>query len=323
MDWTEIEVRTAVEAYFELLEIQQGKGAANKAEIYRNLAKKFSRSPKSFERKFQNISAILFEQHLPYCDGLKPLHNYQRLLKLVVLDHLDRSPIPPIEPHEILFSKIQALGTIKVNSKGSGRYGLALEQALGIDANSSKEADFMGIELKTKFGNSLQTLFSRIPTRYLSGENKSQFFHMNSSYDSKRERNALYTSFSSKPDALGFSLKVEQHTVTVNRFAEKVMEYDAEQLEEALLSKHSQTAFIAVSPVKKSNPEVMTINSVKYCKWPSILRFMKLVEIGEIFLDFTLSEKQGKIKDHGFLWRIRSQSIEQLYLYSEDVSCVT
>lgn len=319
MGWSEEEVKAAVDAYFKLLAIQQSGGAANKAEIYRELSQNSSRSPKSFERKFQNISAILFEQHLPYCDGLKPFHNYQRLLKLMVLDHLDRSPIPPVEPHEILFSKLRTLGTVKVSGRGSGRYGLAIENALGIAANSSKDADFMGIELKTKYGSTLQTLFSRVPTRYAQEGNKSKFFDQHASYDAKRNRRALYTSFSSKPDRFGFTLGVDGHTLTVSRNASIVLEYDAEQIEEALLSKHSQTAFISVRPTKKNGKEIISVESVKYCKWPSILRFLQLVQSGEIHLDFTLSEKGSGVKDHGFLWRIRSDSLEKLYLYSEVV----
>lgn len=319
MGWSEDEVRGAVEAYFKLLEVQQSGGAANKAAIYRELGEKFSRSPKSFERKFQNISAILFEQHLPYCDGLKPFHNYQRLLKLMVLDHLDRSPIPPVEPHEILFSKLRGLGPVKVSGKGSGRYGLAIENALGIAANSSKDADFMGIELKTKHGSTLQTLFSRVPTRYTKGGGKAQFFEQHASYDAKRKRRALYTSFSSKPDSFGFALGVDGHKLVVLRNGSSVLEYDAEQIEEALLSKHSQTAFIAVRPSRKGEKETIIVESVRYCKWPSILRFLRLVEAGEVNLDFTLSEKGKSVKDHGFLWRIRSESLEQLYLHSEVV----
>lgn len=319
MGWSEQEVKAAVEAYFKLLETQQAGGTTNKAELYRNLGSKFDRSPKGFERKFQNISAILYEQHLPYCDGLKPFHNYQRLLKLMVLDHLDRSPRPAVEPHKILFSKLSKLGRIKVSGKGSGRFGLALEQALGIEANSSKDADFMGIELKTKHGKTLQTMFSRVPSRYEQDNGKAAFFEEHSSYDEKRDRRALYTSFSSKPDTLGFNLVVDGHTVEVIRHGEKVMEYDAEQLEDALLTKHSQTAFINVIPLKKDGEEFFTIGAVKYCKRPSILRFLKLIEAGDIFLDFTLSEKSGKIKDHGFLWRIRNESIESLYLSAESI----
>jgi len=58
---------------------------------------------------------------------------------------------------------------------------------------------------------------------------------------------------------------------------------------------------------------------VFYCKWPSILNFVDLVAEGKINLDFTLSAKDGKIRDHGFLWRIQQESLEELYLSKEEV----
>jgi hypothetical protein len=108
--WNEEEVRATVKAYFELLESQRQRATTNKAAIYRGLSERFpNRTSKSFELKFQNISAILYEQKLEYCDGLKPKSNYQNLLKLVVLDEINRTPLPQVEPHEILFSKLQRL----------------------------------------------------------------------------------------------------------------------------------------------------------------------------------------------------------------------
>lgn len=319
MGWSEDEVAAAVRAYFDLLADEQHRRTVNKAAVYRELASKFPRSAKSFELKFQNISAVLFEQRLPFCSGLKPRHNYQTLLKLMVLDHLDRTPLPAVEPHEILFSKLRALGTIKVSGKGSGRFGRALEDALGIDANSSKDADFMGIELKTKQGKSLQTLFSRVPSRYVQHDGRPAFFDAHCSYDEKRNRRALYTSFSSKPDTLGFSLQVNGHCIEAIRRGEVVLEYDAEHIEAALLSKHSQTAYISLRSKPREGGEECSIESVTYCKWPSILRFLVLVSSGEIFLDLTLSESGRRIKDHGFLWRIRPESIAQLYLSTKSV----
>ena len=34
---------------------------------------------------------------------------------------------------------------------------------------------------------------------------------------------------------------------------------------------------------------------------------------GNIYLDFTLSEKEGRVKDHGFLWRVPQDAIANLY----------
>lgn len=322
--WTEPEVRSAVQVYFQLLRSEQDGKANNKADLYRQLSKKHpARSPKAFELKFQNISAILYEQRLPYLSGLKPRHNYQRLLKLVVLDQLDRTPLPAVEPHEILFSKLRELakrGPILVEKKGPGRYGLAIEKALGIEQNSDKSADFMGIELKTKADKSLQTLFSRTPSRYVEDNDKKGFFERHSYFDDKRCRRALYTSFGCQPDSLKFRLQVTGQTVQVFRQDSLVLEYDAETIEAALLSKHSQTAYLAVSPKAEQGKELCVLTGVRYCKWPSIIRFLRLLSEGNVFLDLTLSQADnGAIKDHGFLWRVRSESLENLYLHTQAV----
>jgi len=322
MGWTEEEVRGAVAAYFSLLDAQLHGDDPNKAAIYRSLAERFpQRGPGAFEVKFQNISAILYEQRLPYCKGLKPRHNYQMLLKLFVLDRLDRSPLPAVEPHQILFSKLRELrakGPVRVSGSGSGRYGLALEDALGIPPNSSKTPDFMGIELKTKGSSGLQTLFSRTPSHYLVGEKKAGFFKLYSHYDPKRDRRALYTSFSSKPDRFGFSLETGEGAVRVLRRGDPVLEYEAERLEEALLRKLSQTAYVTVSPLRLNGAEFCTLDAATYCKWASIIRFLRLVSEGGVFLDFTMSEKTaGNVTDHGFLWRVRGEFVSRIYLHTE------
>lgn len=323
MAWSERESQAAVEAYFGLLKSDQAGETVNKAALYRELSKKHARrSPKAFERKFQNISAILYELHLPYCSGLKPLGNYQRLLKLLVLDHLDRSPLPAVEPHDILFSKLKDLEgrQIQIDSSGAGRFGLAVERELGVPPNSSKTPDFMGIELKTKRDKSLQTLFSRVPSRYVQVQDKKGLFERHHYLDTKRERRALYTSFSSSPDSLGFSLRVDGQVIEVRRQSDVVCEYDAELIEEALLSKHTQTVFLKISTSRKAGIEYCKVDAATYCKWPSIIRFLRLISKGDVYLDFTMSEKgSGVVKDHGFLWRMRSDALDRLYLHTESI----
>ncbi|MCF7824824.1 MAG: hypothetical protein K9N35_11710 [Candidatus Marinimicrobia bacterium] len=318
--WLKKQILDTIKEYFNLLNSQEQGIKENKTEIYRKLSEKHpGRSPKAFELKFQNISAILYEENLPYCDGLKPRFNYQNLLKVLVLNHLKHSPVTPQEPHQILFGKLRALKKkehLRVTAAGSGRFGLTIEENLGIPANSDKGADFMGIELKTKKDKSLQTLFSRVPDRYIGCADKKELVVKYGYFDSSRNRQALYTSFSNKPDSMGFNLWVKGNIIAIRKKNINLMEYDAESLESALLSKHSQTAFITLSNTKKKDIEYCTIESVRYCKWPSIIKFLKLVEDDKVFLDLTLSQEGERIKDHGFLWRIRTEAINELYLYS-------
>jgi hypothetical protein len=203
---------------------------------------------------------------------------------------------------------------LPVKGAGSGRFGLTLEHYLNIPQNSSKEADFMGIELKTKHDKTLQTLFSRVPSRYLACKDKKELVEKYGYFDKKRKRQALYTSFNNSPDSLGFYLVPMKNRVVVNRKKTKLLEYDNEVLNEALLTKHSETAYVSVSSKKLSNgKQGCCFNQLLYCKTPSILKFINMAKSGNVNLDFTLSVVGDRAKDHGFLWRVPQQAIGDLY----------
>lgn len=176
----------------------------------------------------------------------------------------------------------------------------------------------MGIELKTKAEGSLQTLFSRTPCRYVEDMDKTSMFRRHSYFDKKRNRRALYTSFNNQPDSLGFRLMVQDKVVHVVRGRRHILEYDAEEIEAALLSKHTQSAYLSLKPGREKGKATCTLVEVQFCKWPSIIRFIRLLESGDVFLNFTMAANgQGSIKDHGFLWRIRTDALERLYLSSK------
>lgn len=178
MVWLDKEIEAAVSAYFELLRAQTEGKPINKSAIYRQLSAAHpARTAKSFEFKFQNISAVLYEEKLPYADGLRPKANYQAALKIAVLNYLREVEFEKQTPIDVLVGKLRRLRSrdyLPVHGNGAGRYGLSLEYYLSIPQNSSKDADFMGIELKTKHGKTLQTLFSRVPSRYMACKDKRQ-----------------------------------------------------------------------------------------------------------------------------------------------------
>jgi len=316
--WTDKEIQTAITAYFELFDDQKSLRPTNKAAIYRKLSTLHpTRSAKSFEFKFQNISAVLYDEKLPYADGLRPMGNYQAALKISVLNYIKQAKLKEQSPIDILVEKLRRLYTrdyLLVHGKGSGRYGLSLERYLSIPQNSSKEADFMGIELKTKHGKSLQTLFSRVPSRYLACKDKNQLVEKFGYFDDKRKRQALYTSFNNVPDSLGFYLAAKKNKIIVNKKKIKILEYDDGVLEDALLLKHNETAYISVATQRlKSGATGCRFDQLLYCKTPSLFRFMRMANDGNVYLDFTLSEKDGRVKDHGFLWRVPQDAVGDLY----------
>lgn len=93
-NWSDSEVEAAVEDYFDMLRLELGGHKYNKTEHRHTLMERLdNRSNGSVELKHQNISAVLIEMGVPYIDGYKPRHNYQRtLLPAAVANFLESNP---------------------------------------------------------------------------------------------------------------------------------------------------------------------------------------------------------------------------------------
>lgn len=90
--WEKAEVEATLAAYFGLMERELGGSRINKVATYRGLSAKWGRSWKAYERKMQNISAVLVLHDHPYLKGLVPLVNIQRSLEPATLQYIREHP---------------------------------------------------------------------------------------------------------------------------------------------------------------------------------------------------------------------------------------
>jgi|GEM_PF-1673039 len=331
--WSRQEIAAAVEGYFHLVKAQRAGEKLNKAALYRDLsAKNPCRSAKAFEFKFQNISAILYEMKRPYADGLKPLGNYQTDLKTHIFAYLkshNEDHEHAGDPFAILLEKLKRLhsmGPVPSVAQGPGGVGLTLERFLAIPQNPSKSPDFMGIELKAKaspgngaMSQSLQTLFSLVPSHYEDCKDRREFLRKYGYFDPVKERMALYTSINAMGDTLGFALRSQGEDVKVSHKAGYALHYAHERLQDALYSKHRETAFVSAKSEQVKGRNYFHYTGVSHCRSPSYFRFVDLIDTGDVYLNLTLSEKHGRVQDHGFLWRIRQEEIPALFEHSQTI----
>jgi len=64
----------------------------------------------------------------------------------------------------------------------------------------------------------------------------------------------------------------------------------------------------------------MKLTSATYYRWTSVIKFLRLVDAGDVLLDFTMSEgARGGLHDHGFRWRVRSNAVHRIHLHSETI----
>ena len=120
-DWQEEEIRAVVEEYFDMLARELRGEPVNKAERCRAVkAQLRTRSEKSIEYKFQDVSGVLHDVGFPFIDGFKPARNYQRgLFTEVILEFLgseddrvvqiERSmrEVPKVTPREQVFASCE------------------------------------------------------------------------------------------------------------------------------------------------------------------------------------------------------------------------
>jgi len=222
----------------------------------------------------------------------------------------------------ILFSKLRILkdsGFINVTAKGNGRFGLTIEQCLGISQNGDKKPDFFGIEIKTKTSNNLQTLFSLAPTSYIGCNDKRELITKFGSNDEEKNKISLYSTFGTNRNNRGFNLSIEDGVIIVKNQGKSILEYELSNIENSLLNKHQTTAYINLSKTILDGCEQCKIESVVVCEKPSIENFVKLVESDKIRFELSMYIKDGKLKDYGPFWRIRNEEISNLYSFSEKV----
>ena len=94
VDWTDEQNRIIVDAYFQMLHLQQRGEPYVKAQYKRWVEEQTGRT--SIDRKFQNISFLLREMGHPIVTGYKPQPNTQRgTLYQAISRHLQTIQYPP------------------------------------------------------------------------------------------------------------------------------------------------------------------------------------------------------------------------------------
>jgi hypothetical protein len=221
-------------------------------------------------------------------------------------------------------SQINKKGFVESLRSGDTGVGFTLESLLGIQANSSKNPDYKGIELKTKrmSATTRSNLFSQVPDWKLS-DCKSGLEVLNrvGYQDTGRNRLALYVTVSSTPNQQGLFFKVDEENFNLQSMRkleegriEPINYWDLELLKERLLHKHAETFWVSVKKKVMDGVEHFLYSSVTHTKTPIADYFGPLIESNVITMDYTLHLKDsGKTRDHGYLFKIKPEDLELLF----------
>jgi hypothetical protein len=284
------------------------------------------------------FEGVLYVFNASQRDLIKDLNDQNSLLRSISAEELAIS-----DDANLLMSSLRdiyQMGFVKSLRKGDTGVGYTLEELLGIKANSSKEPDIFGIELKA--GRLIRgksrpksQLFSKTPDWQNSP--KSAWASI-TSYGYPRgqsEVDSPYSNYclrctidSSRENTQGLILEVRaddaclwaRHLPT----EEDVFLWGMHQLKDQLSKKHRETFWVGADVKKTDNGhEEFRYSTVLHTRKPSLTAFERLLGDGGISVDLTMKVKNAgnkTVRDHGYLFKVKTPRFTELFPIIQDVS---
>lgn len=232
-----------------------------------------------------------------------------------------------------LLMKMRELGQrgfIETLRPGDTGVGFTLESLLGIKANSKKIPDYKGIEIKSgRSKKNRSTLLSKAPNWKLSPftarDIVSKFGYLDDN-----GRMSYYNTLKNRPNAQGLYLSIpskegflEARALESSRDS-LVALWPLDDIESAIKLKHRRTFWVnAVSKKSASGREEFRYESVTYTSEPLVSNFSPLVSSGHITCDFLMHQRpDGRIRDHGYLFKMKPKDLDLLFPIGKNFSLV-
>jgi hypothetical protein len=238
-------------------------------------------------------------------------------------EHLSTSVRSQSSEAAELLTRLQRLSAVPIpaTTVGDTAVGRAIETALGIQINSSKSPDFMGIELKShreERAASRMTLFAQVPDWTASHRKSSR--EILDSYGYIRDGvRKLYCEVSTrKPNSQGLQLSVD---IDAGLLAENheidgaVCQWRLATLHDRLRAKHRETFWIAAREIIIDGKTCFQLQSVRHTQAPSTMAFDRLASHGHITVDHLIKRRaDGRVSEKGPLFKVADGHLESLFL---------
>ncbi len=215
---------------------------------------------------------------------------------------------------EIAKKPLPALGT------GDTTIGMSIEAALGIKANSNKNPDYKGIEIKSgRGGKNRTTLFAQVADWRISPCKSSREILDKYGYERGEDFKLYCTINSQKINSQGLSFKYNDKTdelIEYHSDGEIVAVWPADLLRKRLSEKHAETFWIDATSEIIDGKEYFTLNSVIHTKAPLLNQLMPLLESGVITMDHLIKRKGGekpKVSEKGPLFKMDKKNLSLLF----------
>lgn len=199
--------------------------------------------------------------------------------------------------------------------------GRTIESLLGISMNSSKLADYKGIELKSRREKRTVTkngLFTQTPDWNISKLKSGLEIANKYGYEAKPGWKTLQNTLTCEsPNSQGLQLNIDNVNSLLGMFynkdskSEDVAAWQLVKLHERLATKHHETFWIEVKNKFIDNKEYFCYSYIEHTKNPIISQFDVLLEQSMITLDLMLHRPSGNGDTYSF--KIKKKAMPLLF----------
>lgn len=228
--------------------------------------------------------------------------------------------------HEELLELMKAIsqkGWIKGIKSGTTAVGHLLESELGIPANSSKNPDYKGIEIKSSAAKAANggrvNLFAKVPTWPLSPLKSSAQILDKFGYSRGPDFKLYCTVSAVTVNSQGLSFTFDEKTSSLSETSTSteypiVANWEESVLLRELENKHAETFWVKAKSQRKADGVYFRYESVTHTKNPILTQFMPLILQGDITMDHLIKRNaSGKTSEKGPLFKIQAQKMDLLF----------
>jgi hypothetical protein len=222
---------------------------------------------------------------------------------------------------EELLSKLKNLAKepLPALRSGSTGIGFTIETMLGIAANSSKDPDYDGIEIKSGRGAKTRTtLFAQVPDWSQSPCKKSAEILNKYGYERDEDFKLYCTLSTKKENSQGLSFIYNEANDELQEWHENknlVAVWPGKLLRKRLKEKHAETFWIEASSEIINGVEHFSLESVTHTKGPILSQLIPLLQSGVVTMDHLIkrSGKTNRVSEKGPLFKMNKRDLELLF----------
>jgi hypothetical protein len=215
--------------------------------------------------------------------------------------------------------KVLAESPLKALREGDTAIGYTLETHLEIAANSSKEPDYKGIEIKSgRGGKTRTTLFAQVPDWDKSPCKKSAEILNKYGYEREDDFKLYCTLTTARENTQGLSFIYNEAKDELQEWHQKkdlVAIWTGSKLRSRLKEKHAETFWVEALSERIKGIEYFQLLSVTHTKSPISSQLMPLIAAGVITMDHLIKRngKTNRVSEKGPLFKMNKRDLDLLF----------